>query len=64
MIILVPIYPCLEFTVDECMTAVSCGELTETVYTPDMRQAVLLLTFMLHYAIRNRTGVDLGIWFI
>jgi hypothetical protein len=31
---------CVEFTVDECMTAVSCGELIETVYTPDMRQPV------------------------
>lgn len=33
--------PCtwkLEFTVDEDMTAVSCGELTEVVMTPDMRR--------------------------
>ncbi|XP_054290180.1 transcription initiation factor TFIID subunit 2-like [Macrosteles quadrilineatus] len=33
--------PCtwrLEFTVDECMTAVSCGDLIEVVYTPDMRR--------------------------
>ena len=33
--------PCtwkLEFTVDESMTAVSCGELLETVYTPDMKR--------------------------
>lgn len=33
--------PCtwkLELTVDECMTAVSCGELVEVVYTPDMRR--------------------------
>ncbi|KAJ8680194.1 hypothetical protein QAD02_015981 [Eretmocerus hayati] len=33
--------PCtwkLEFTVDEAMTAVSCGELIEVVYTPDMRK--------------------------
>lgn len=33
--------PCtwkLEFTVDEKMTAVSCGELTETVMTPDLRR--------------------------
>nr|XP_018909078.1 PREDICTED: transcription initiation factor TFIID subunit 2 isoform X1 [Bemisia tabaci] len=33
--------PCtwrLEFTVDENMTAVSCGELIEVVYTPDMRR--------------------------
>ncbi|XP_055702172.1 transcription initiation factor TFIID subunit 2 [Phlebotomus papatasi] len=33
--------PCtwkLEFTVDESMTAVSCGELVEVVMTPDLRQ--------------------------
>ena len=33
--------PCtwkLEFTVDEKMTAVSCGELVETVMTPDLRR--------------------------
>lgn len=33
--------PCtwkLEFTVDEFMTAVSCGDLVEVVYTPDMRK--------------------------
>ncbi|XP_070555415.1 transcription initiation factor TFIID subunit 2-like [Ptychodera flava] len=33
--------PCtwkLEFTVDASMTAVSCGDLIETVYTPDMRK--------------------------
>ncbi|XP_064625594.1 transcription initiation factor TFIID subunit 2-like [Lineus longissimus] len=33
--------PCtwkLEFTVDNDMTAVSCGDLIETIYTPDMRR--------------------------
>lgn len=33
--------PCtwkLEYTVDEYMTAVSCGELVEVVYTPDLRR--------------------------
>ncbi|CAG0909928.1 unnamed protein product, partial [Cyprideis torosa] len=33
--------PCtwkLEFTVDESMTAVSCGELLETTFTPDLRR--------------------------
>ncbi|CAD6216069.1 GSCOCG00011268001-RA-CDS [Cotesia congregata] len=33
--------PCtwkLEFTVDDSMTAVSCGDLVEIVYTPDMRR--------------------------
>ncbi|XP_045542678.1 transcription initiation factor TFIID subunit 2 [Papilio machaon] len=33
--------PCtwkLEFTVDECLTAVSCGELLDVVYTPDHRR--------------------------
>ncbi|XP_043273259.1 transcription initiation factor TFIID subunit 2 [Venturia canescens] len=33
--------PCtwkLEFTVDDFMTAVSCGDLVEVVYTPDMRR--------------------------
>lgn len=28
----------LEFTVDAAMTAVSCGDLTEVVYTPDLRR--------------------------
>ena len=28
----------LEFTVDESMTAVSCGDLVETVYTPDLKR--------------------------
>lgn len=28
----------LEFTVDEFMTAVSCGDLLEVVYTQDMRR--------------------------
>lgn len=45
--------PCtwkLEFTVDECMTAVSCGELTETVYTPDLRRK----TF--HYHVNTPTA--------
>ncbi|XP_065577950.1 transcription initiation factor TFIID subunit 2-like isoform X2 [Artemia franciscana] len=28
----------LEFTVDESLTAVSCGDLVEVVYTPDMRR--------------------------
>ncbi|XP_029050088.1 transcription initiation factor TFIID subunit 2 [Osmia bicornis bicornis] len=33
--------PCtwkLEFTVDDSMTAISCGDLVEVVYTPDMRR--------------------------
>lgn len=33
--------PCtwkLEYTVDDAMTAVSCGDLIEVVYTPDMRR--------------------------
>ena len=33
--------PCtwkLEFTVDDTMTAVSCGDLVETIYTPDKKQ--------------------------
>lgn len=33
--------PCtwkLEFTVDKAMTAVSCGELVDTVYTPDLKK--------------------------
>ncbi|KAJ8032786.1 Transcription initiation factor TFIID subunit 2 [Holothuria leucospilota] len=33
--------PCtwkLEFTVDKSMTAVSCGELVDTVYTPDLKK--------------------------
>ena len=45
--------PCtwkLEFTVDESMTAVSCGELLETVYTPDMKRK----TF--HYYVSNPTA--------
>merc|ERR1719230_2432461 len=45
--------PCtwkLEFTVDESMTAVSCGELLETVYTPDMKRK----TF--HYFVSNPTA--------
>ena len=28
----------LEFTVDESMTAVSCGDLVDTVYTPDLKR--------------------------
>ena len=28
----------LEFTVDESMVAVSCGDLVETVYTPDLKR--------------------------
>ncbi len=35
----------LEFTVDESMTAISCGELLEVVYTPDLKRK----TF--HYAL-------------
>ena len=45
--------PCtwkLEFTVDESMTAVSCGELLETVYTPDMKRK----TF--HYYVSSPTA--------
>ncbi|XP_038057385.1 transcription initiation factor TFIID subunit 2-like [Patiria miniata] len=45
--------PCtwkLEFTVDKAMTAVSCGDLMETVYTPDMRKK----TF--HYALNLPTS--------
>jgi len=45
--------PCtwkLEFTVDECMTAISCGELYDTVYTPDMRRK----TF--HYHVNTPTA--------
>ncbi|PIK62206.1 putative transcription initiation factor TFIID subunit 2, partial [Apostichopus japonicus] len=33
--------PCtwkLEFTVDKAMTAISCGELVDTVYTPDLKK--------------------------
>ncbi|KAF0292861.1 Transcription initiation factor TFIID subunit 2 [Amphibalanus amphitrite] len=37
----------LEFTVDETLTAVSCGDLIETVYTPDMRRR----TFHYHLAL-------------
>lgn len=39
----------LEFTVDESMTAVSCGDLIEVVYTPDMRRK----TF--HYVLQTPT---------
>jgi transcription initiation factor TFIID subunit 2 len=39
----------LEFTVDESMTAVSCGDLVDTVYTPDMKRK----TF--HYVINTPT---------
>ncbi|KAF7989013.1 hypothetical protein HCN44_007323 [Aphidius gifuensis] len=45
--------PCtwkLEFTVDEKMTAVSCGDLIEVVYTPDMRYK----TF--HYTLNTPTS--------
>ena len=40
----------LEFTVDESMTAVSCGDLVDTVYTPDMKRK----TF--HYALNTPTA--------
>ncbi len=40
----------LEFTVDENMTAVSCGDLVDTVYTPDMKRK----TF--HYIINTPTS--------
>ena len=40
----------LEFTVDESMTAVSCGELIDTVYTPDMKRK----TF--HYTVNTPTS--------
>ena len=39
----------LEFTVDESMTAVSCGDLVDTVYTPDMKKK----TF--HYVLNTPT---------
>lgn len=39
----------LEFTVDESMTAVSCGDLVDTVYTPDMKRK----TF--HYVLNTPT---------
>ena len=45
--------PCtwkLEYTVDKAMTAVSAGDLMETVYTPDMRKK----TF--HYALNQPTA--------
>eukprot|EP00092_Neocalanus_flemingeri_P004145 GFUD01004459.1.p1 GENE.GFUD01004459.1~~GFUD01004459.1.p1 ORF type:complete len:1158 (-),score=326.72 GFUD01004459.1:100-3573(-) len=45
--------PCtwkLEFTVDECMVAVSCGELVETVLTPDLKRK----TF--HYHVNTPTS--------
>ena len=45
--------PCtwkLEFTVDESMTAVSCGELVETVLTPDLKRK----TF--HYHVNTPTS--------
>uniref|UniRef100_A0A8D9B9A4 Transcription initiation factor TFIID subunit 2 n=1 Tax=Cacopsylla melanoneura TaxID=428564 RepID=A0A8D9B9A4_9HEMI len=34
----------LEFTVDEYLTAVSCGDLLEVVYTPDMRRKTFFYT--------------------
>ena len=40
----------LEFTVDESMTAVSCGDLLEVVYTPDLKRK----TF--HYALNVPTA--------
>lgn len=40
----------LEFTVDESMTAVSCGDLVETVYTHDMKRK----TF--HYVVDTPTA--------
>lgn len=45
--------PCtwrLEFTVDENMTAVSCGDLIEVVYTPDMRRKTY------HYLLNTPTS--------
>ncbi len=39
----------LEFTVDENMTAVSCGDLVDTFYTPDMKRK----TF--HYVMNTPT---------
>ncbi len=47
--------PCtwkLEFTVDAAMMAVSCGDLIETVYTPDMKKK----TF--HYVINLPTSAS------
>ena len=41
----------LEFTVDESMTAISCGDLIEVVYTPDMKRK----TF--HYVLNTPTGM-------
>lgn len=40
----------LDFTVDLTMTAVSCGDLLEVVYTPDMRRK----TF--HYSLKVPTS--------
>ena len=40
----------LELTVDDTMTAVSCGDLIETVYTPDLKRK----TF--HYVITTPTA--------
>ncbi len=40
----------LEFTVDENMTAISCGDLVETVYTPDLKRK----TF--HYVVNVPTA--------
>jgi hypothetical protein len=40
----------LELTVDETMTAVSCGDLIETVYTPDLKRK----TF--HYVVTTPTA--------
>ncbi len=40
----------LEFTVEEGMTAVSCGDLLETVCTPDLKRR----TF--HYAVNTPTS--------
>ena len=41
----------LEFTVDESMTAISCGDLIEVVYTPDLKRK----TF--HYVLNTPTGL-------
>ena len=40
----------LEFTVDAAMTAVSCGDLLEVVYTPDLRRKTY------HYALTIPTA--------
>ena len=40
----------LELTVDDTMTAVSCGDLIETVYTPDLKRK----TF--HYVVTTPTA--------